>query len=82
MSDEAATAFDKLRDHVDALELPHSDKVALTRDDMLIECPDDGRQVLFRGACPKCGGESWVPAGHLNQAQIAALKQLLEEQAE
>jgi hypothetical protein len=31
---------------------------------VVIICPDDGKLVAFRGRCPKCGGASWVPAGH------------------
>jgi primosomal protein N' len=35
----------------------------VTRENFLIECPDCGRQVAFQGRCPKCNGDSWVPAG-------------------
>jgi hypothetical protein len=30
----------------------------------VIICPDCGQNVAFRGRCPKCGGDSWIPAGH------------------
>jgi hypothetical protein len=31
---------------------------------LVIICPDCGKNVAFRGRCPKCGGNSWIPAGH------------------
>lgn len=31
---------------------------------MVIICPDCGKNVAFRNRCPKCGGNSWIPAGH------------------
>lgn len=31
---------------------------------MVIICPDDGKNIAFRNRCPKCGGNSWIPAGH------------------
>ena len=30
----------------------------------MIICPDCGKNIAFRGRCPKCGGNSWIPAGH------------------
>jgi hypothetical protein len=30
----------------------------------VIICPDCGKNIAFRGRCPKCGGNSWIPAGH------------------
>jgi hypothetical protein len=46
-------------------------------DEMLIICGDDGKQVAYRGTCPKCGGSSgWVPAGRVT---LAHLKDLGEE---
>ena len=29
-----------------------------------IICPDCGKNIAFRGRCPKCAGNSWIPAGH------------------
>jgi hypothetical protein len=31
--------------------------------EVLIICPDCGRNPPFRHRCPKCGGDSWIPAG-------------------
>lgn len=31
---------------------------------LVIICPDCGKNIAFRGRCPKCGGNSWIPAGH------------------
>ena len=30
---------------------------------VLIICPDCGKNPPFRNRCPKCGGDSWIPAG-------------------
>jgi hypothetical protein len=29
----------------------------------VIVCPDCGKNPPFRNRCPKCGGDSWIPAG-------------------
>jgi hypothetical protein len=46
-------------------------------------CPDCGKNIAFRGRCPKCGGNSWIPAGHAGgrqmHAEIVRLRQLLAE---
>lgn len=56
-------AFEDLRDHVEQLDVDKAtEKVDLSRD-LLIDCPDCQRQIAFNGACPKCGGTSWTPAG-------------------
>jgi hypothetical protein len=31
---------------------------------LAIICPDCGRNIAYRNRCPKCGGSSWMPAGH------------------
>ena len=31
---------------------------------LVIICPDCGKNIAFRGRCPKCAGNSWIPAGH------------------
>lgn len=35
----------------------------LSRIELLIICPDCGKNPPFRNRCPKCGGDSWIPAG-------------------
>lgn len=53
--------------------------------DMIIECPDDGKQIAYRGRCPKCGGASWVPAGHAggipDQQRYRRMRLWTEEEA-
>jgi hypothetical protein len=31
--------------------------------EVMIVCPDCGKNPPFRNRCPKCGGDSWIPAG-------------------
>jgi hypothetical protein len=31
---------------------------------LVIICPDCGKNIAFRNRCPKCGGNSWIPAGN------------------
>ena len=31
--------------------------------ELMIVCPDCGKNPPFRNRCPKCGGDSWIPAG-------------------
>ena len=31
---------------------------------LIIICPDCGKNIAYRNRCPKCGGNSWIPAGH------------------
>ena len=33
---------------------------------LMIICPDCGKNPPFRNRCPKCGGDSWIPAGPVN----------------
>jgi hypothetical protein len=40
---------------------------------LAIICGDDGKQIAFRGKCPKCGGDAWVPAA-VTPAQMKALQ--------
>jgi len=76
------TPLDALREHVHTLDAdPATDRVDLTHDIVVI-CPDDGKFVAFRGRCPKCGGESWVPAGALSREQLAMLDRVLGREAE
>jgi hypothetical protein len=42
-----------------------AEQIAKVSAPFYIICPEDGKNILFRGRCPKCGGDSWVPAGHL-----------------
>lgn len=58
---DAERAYEDLREHVDALEANGTiEKVDLSRE-LVIECPEDGRQVAHRFRCPKCGGEWVIP---------------------
>ena len=58
--DETFTNLAAFLNNLDAegeqkFELSHS---------LVIICPDCGKNIAFRGRCPKCGGNSWIPAGH------------------
>lgn len=44
-----------------------------------IDCPDCGRTLAFRGCCRKCGGRSWMPAGHVDRF---ALRRMVNQQEE
>lgn len=44
-----------------------------------INCADCGRTTTHRGRCRKCGGRSWLPAGHVDRF---ALRRLREQQKE
>ena len=46
----------------------------------VIICPDCGQNVAFRGRCPKCGGDSWMPAGHAGG--VSARTRVLSWQAQ
>ncbi len=41
-------------------------KQSTTRIQLLIICPDCGKNPPFRNRCPKCGGDSWIPASPVN----------------
>src|SRR5579872_4390687 len=66
--DEAGTmsleeTFGNLAAFLNSLDAEGEQKFELSHS-LVIICPDCGKNIAFRGRCPKCGGNSWIPAGH------------------
>jgi hypothetical protein len=40
---------------------------------VVIDCPDCGRTLAYDGACRKCAGRSWLPAGRIDRIAIRRL---------
>jgi hypothetical protein len=60
--DESDT-FQNLSAFLNSLDAEGEQKFELSHS-LVIICPDCGKNIAFRGRCPKCGGNSWIPAGH------------------
>ena len=60
---------------------PDRESVALRAEpELMVVCPDCGKGVAHRGRCPKCGGDSWVPAGDLGgYPQRMRIRQIRQE---
>ncbi len=43
-----------------------------------IDCPDCGRTLAVEGRCRKCGGSSWLPAGHVDRRHLRRLLEAAE----
>ncbi len=56
-------SFNNLSEFLNSLDEEGEQKFELSHS-LVIICPDCGKNIAFRGRCPKCGGNSWVPAGH------------------
>ncbi len=56
-------AFQNLSTFLNSLDEEGEQKFELSHS-LVIICPDCGKNVAFRNRCPKCGGNSWIPAGH------------------
>jgi hypothetical protein len=50
----------------------------------VIICPDCGKNIAFRGRCPKCAGNSWIPAGNaggiFERMKAQRLRRMIGEQ--
>ena len=55
--------FSNLASFLNSLDAEGEQKFELSHS-LVIICPDCGKNIAFRGRCPKCGGNSWIPAGH------------------
>ncbi|HEX7677002.1 MAG TPA: hypothetical protein VF713_02685 [Thermoanaerobaculia bacterium] len=55
--------FQNLSSFLSSLDAEGEQKFELSHS-LVIICPDCGKNIAFRGRCPKCGGNSWIPAGH------------------
>lgn len=56
-------AFESLSEFLNSLDEEAEQQLELSHS-LVIVCPDCGKNVAFRNRCPKCGGDSWIPAGH------------------
>ncbi|MFN2239372.1 MAG: hypothetical protein ABR524_08265 [Thermoanaerobaculia bacterium] len=56
-------SFHTLQDFLHSLDEEGEQKFELSHS-LVIICPDCGKNIAFRNRCPKCGGNSWIPAGH------------------
>lgn len=55
--------FANLAAFLNSLDAEGEQKFELSHS-LVIICPDCGKNIAFRGRCPKCAGNSWIPAGH------------------
>lgn len=56
-------SFKNLSEFLNSLDEEGEQKFELSHS-LVIICPDCGKNIAFRNRCPKCGGNSWIPAGH------------------
>jgi hypothetical protein len=56
-------AFQNFSSFLSSLDEEGEQKFELSHS-LVIICPDCGKNIAFRNRCPKCGGDSWIPAGH------------------
>lgn len=57
-------SFKTLSEFLNSLDEQGEQKFELSHS-LVIICPDCGKNIAFRNRCPKCGGNSWIPAGHV-----------------
>jgi hypothetical protein len=55
--------FQNLSVFINSLDEEGEQKFELSHSVVII-CPDCGKNVAYRNRCPKCAGQSWIPAGH------------------
>jgi hypothetical protein len=55
--------FTNLAAFLNSLDAEGEQKFELSHS-LVIICPDCGKNIAFRGRCPKCAGNSWIPAGN------------------
>ena len=48
----------------DSFSRPVDCFVSFDTHSLVIISPDCGKNLAFRGRCPKCAGNSWIPAGN------------------
>lgn len=56
-------AFQNLSSFLNSLDEEGEQQFELSHS-LVIICPDCGKNIAFRGRCPKCASNSWIPAGH------------------
>ena len=55
--------FTTLAAFLNSLDAEGEQKFELSHS-LVIICPDCGKNIAFRGRCPKCACNSWIPAGN------------------
>jgi len=78
-------SFANLAAFLNSLDAEGEQKFELSHS-LVIICPDCGKNIAFRGRCPKCAGNSWIPAGHsggiFEQTKAQRLRKMIGEEAE
>ena len=74
--------FSNLAAFLNSLDAEGEQKFELSHS-LVIICPDCGKNIAFRGRCPKCAGNSWIPAGHsggiFEQMKAQRLRRMIGE---
>jgi len=74
--------FGNLASFLNSLDAEGEQKFELSHS-LVIICPDCGKGIAFRGRCPKCSGNSWIPAGHaggiFEQMKAQRWRQMMRE---
>ncbi len=74
--------FTSLASFLNSLDAEGEQKFELSHS-LVIICPDCGKNIAFRGRCPKCGGNSWIPAGHaggiFEQMKVQRFRRMMTE---
>lgn len=74
--------FTTLASFLNSLDAEGEQKFELSHS-LVIICPDCGKNIAFRGRCPKCGGNSWIPAGHtggvFEQARARRMRTMINQ---
>lgn len=77
-------AFRNLSEFLNSLDEEGERKFELSHS-LVIICPDCGKNIAYRNRCPKCGGNSWIPAGHaggiFERMKAQRWRQILKERA-
>jgi hypothetical protein len=75
--------FTNLAAFLNSLDAEGEQKFELSHS-LVIICPDCGKNIAFRGRCPKCAGNSWIPAGHtggiFERTKAQRLRQLIADE--
>lgn len=78
-------SYQTLSDFLNSLDEEGEQKFELSHS-LVIICPDCGKNIAFRNRCPKCGGDSWIPAGHaggvFEQMKAQRVRRMMHESDE
>ncbi len=77
--------FTNLASFLNSLDAEGEQKFELSHS-LVIICPDCGKNIAFRGRCPKCAGNSWIPAGNaggiFERMKAQRLRRMIGEEEE